>query len=280
MLFVAGQWKRKHTSVGRNRSNNTGAEDDSKSFQWILKETKITPCSPNCTPRSPPFLGPKRILHKRRLFLACAILIAATAIVYSVVGMKGMMEILTRLTSRSMIGRQNIRQLTLQFYNPGFFVTASTIPSTVSRFHQHLAGCGYYYEICGTTIERTDRKKVKRLFDIEKVRGGSQHDYSKQSRKNERSYHGYGDRKNNPEKETKIETSNKRREGKLNNPLLHLIQSRNRASKVMRQGTGAIFSVFGFLGSSFVSFATDRRSFEDRFVEPFRALNNFLKTSG
>jgi len=54
----------------------------------------------------------------------------------------------------------------------------------------------------------------------------------------------------------------------------------NKFSKMIRQGTGTMFSVAGFFGSSLISFVTDRRSFQDRFVEPIEALNKFLKTSG
>jgi hypothetical protein len=59
-----------------------------------------------------------------------------------------------------------------------------------------------------------------------------------------------------------------------------VLSSPNKISKVIRQGTGTIFSVGGFLGSSVISFVTDRRSFQDRFIEPIEALNNFLRTSG
>ncbi|OEU21033.1 alpha/beta-hydrolase [Fragilariopsis cylindrus CCMP1102] len=52
------------------------------------------------------------------------------------------------------------------------------------------------------------------------------------------------------------------------------------SSSIVRQGTGTIFSVGGFLGSSVISFVTDRRSFQDRFIEPIEALNKFLRTSG
>jgi hypothetical protein len=59
-----------------------------------------------------------------------------------------------------------------------------------------------------------------------------------------------------------------------------VLSSSNKISKVIRQGTGTIFSVGGFLGSSAISFVTDRRSFQDRFIEPIEALNKFLRTSG
>jgi len=54
----------------------------------------------------------------------------------------------------------------------------------------------------------------------------------------------------------------------------------NKITKFIRQGTGTLFSLSGFLGSSFVSFVTDRRTFSDRFVEPINSLQNFLKSSG
>ncbi|KAG7342596.1 lipase class 3 [Nitzschia inconspicua] len=50
--------------------------------------------------------------------------------------------------------------------------------------------------------------------------------------------------------------------------------------KTIRQAVGNVISGTGFVTSSLVSLVTDRRSFQDRYVQPLRALQNYLKVSG
>ena len=169
--------------------------------------------------------------------------------------------------SMRMVGKQSAGSH-LRFFVPGpMIVSASTVPSIVSRFHHknrleasNRFRHGLFYSPCGTSSF---------LSNFERYRGGAQNDFRQQQRWNSSnrkySYDGPVD-----ERDTR---NNK-------NPLSPLIQSRKRVSKVVRQGAGAMFSLVGFLGSSFASFATDRRSFEDRFLEPIRALRIYLKTSG
>ena len=179
------------------------------------------------------------------------------------------------LTSGSTFSRAAVRigkqqsgsRSRLHFFFPGsLIVSASTVPSTLSRFHRSRLDAGV---------------SASPLFRIERYRGGSQHDFWQQRWKG--SNPNYNGRKNDREYENEHESATENynnNNGKNNNPFSPLIQSQQRVTKVVRQGAGAMFSLVGFLGSSFVSFATDRRSFEDRFVEPIRALSNFLKTSG
>jgi len=153
------------------------------------------------------------------------------------------------------------------FWSP-LMVSASTMPSTAFRFYhnQRKVKNGCRFEAWYNPHSNDTLSSTLQLFGIDRFRGGSRHDFRYQDR-----------RSSQQNSDTKISAHHR---NNTNSPLASLIQSRNRVSKAVRQGTGAMFSLAGFLGSSFVSFVTDRRSFEDRFVEPFRALNNFLKASG
>jgi hypothetical protein len=163
------------------------------------------------------------------------------------------------------------RSQQLHCYFPGpLKVSASTVPSIVSRFHHNQHEAGKIIPLVSAS----------RLLDVERYRGGSQHHFRQQQRGASSNHnHNYTPRRENDRKDEtvhKATTAN----NKNNNPLSSLFKSQHRVSKIVRQGIGGMFSLGGFLGSSFVAFATDHRSFEDRFVEPIRALSNFLKTSG
>ena len=162
-----------------------------------------------------------------------------------------------------------------RFFVPGpLIVSASTVPLIVSRFHHNNrleASNRIRLEFFDSPYKSIITESLF-LSNVERYRGGSQHNINQQ-RWNSSNHHKDNDRQN--EKDQKDDDDRK-----ANNLSTSLVQSQNRVTKVVRQGAGAMFSVVGFLGSSFASFATDRRSFEDRFVEPIRALRIYLKTSG
>lgn len=184
-------------------------------------------------------------------------------------------------TSSVMMVGQSIRRSCLHSYFPGsLIVSASTIPPSLSRFHhnRYEAGNGCRY---GVSNSPGDMSSVSRLLLTKRFRGGSQHNFRKWHGKNGNHSHVRCENSREQDIDRKATLShNNHIEKDTNNPLSSLIQSQRKISKLVRHGTGALFSLAGFLASSFVSFATDRRSFEDRFVEPIRALNHFLKTSG
>ena len=143
-------------------------------------------------------------------------------------------------------------------------VSASAVPSFVSRFHY-------------SRLEPQNRfrhgllptsKATIFLSDMEKYRGGSQ-DNSKRRRQQRRNLSSDSKHRKD-DKETETDP----------NPLETLIQSQNRFTKIVRQGAGGVLTLAGFVGSSVASLVMDRRSFEDRFVEPIQALQLYLKTSG
>eukprot|EP00531_Pseudo-nitzschia_arenysensis_P015125 CAMPEP_0116121206 /NCGR_PEP_ID=MMETSP0329-20121206/3575_1 /TAXON_ID=697910 /ORGANISM="Pseudo-nitzschia arenysensis, Strain B593" /LENGTH=653 /DNA_ID=CAMNT_0003615007 /DNA_START=83 /DNA_END=2042 /DNA_ORIENTATION=+ len=142
----------------------------------------------------------------------------------------------------------------------------STIPSVVSRFHSNRLEPGNGVTrrtFCKVGSESIIKPSV--FLEVHRYRGGSQHNFR------QRRWHSS---KNDDIREKEEE------EKKANNHLAPLIRSQQRVTKVVRQGAGAVFSLVGFVGSSFVSLVTDRRSFEDRFEEPIRALSVYLKTTG
>jgi hypothetical protein len=125
---------------------------------------------------------------------------------------------------------------------------------------------------------------ISARFGINRYRGGwSEH----QSRKQQLQQSRYNSSNNREDYDTDNDDDNKNKKTKsslvsriASTSSSIVLSSPNKISKVIRQGTGTIFSLAGFLGSSVISFATDRRSFQDRFIEPIEALNKFLRTSG
>ena len=164
------------------------------------------------------------------------------------------------------------------------FVSSSTL-STISSCSRRNRNVDHKINV--KSITRTAP------FEIKRLRGGSQHHSKPQqhqwshrshsSEKNRRKGQQLDGGRKNQGNNNIIESS----DGGSDNPndertkiLPFFMLSPKKVSRTIRQGAGACFSVAGFIGSSLISFATDRRSFQDRFGEPIRALNNFLKTSG
>ena len=111
-------------------------------------------------------------------------------------------------------------------------------------------------------------------FGINRYRGGwSEHQSRKQQQQRLQQSRYYSSKTTND-----IDDDDDNKTKKTKSSLVSRIASTS--SSIVRQGTGTIFSVGGFLGSSVISFVTDRRSFQDRFIEPIEALNKFLRTSG
>ena len=111
-------------------------------------------------------------------------------------------------------------------------------------------------------------------FGINRYRGGwSEHQSRKQQQHRLQQSRYYSSKTTND-----IDDDDDSKTKKTKSSLVSRIASTS--SSIVRQGTGTIFSVGGFLGSSVISFVTDRRSFQDRFIEPIEALNKFLRTSG
>lgn len=112
-------------------------------------------------------------------------------------------------------------------------------------------------------------------FGINRYRGGwSEHQSRKQQQQRLQQSRYYSSKTTNDIDDDDDDNKTK----KTKSSLVSRIASTS--SSIVRQGTGTIFSVGGFLGSSVISFVTDRRSFQDRFIEPIEALNKFLRTSG
>ena len=172
---------------------------------------------------------------------------------------KMMMSATNRLSRAKILQPYSGRSpLQLFFPNP-LLVSASKVPSVVTRFHSNRIGNGLP-SFCSPHITEPSH-----LLDIHRYRGGSQN--------RRRRWHSIKLDDIDREEEEKDPKPN-------NNPLARLNRSQQRVTKVVRQGAGAMFSFVGFVGSSAASLVTDRRSFEDRFLEPIRALRIYLKTSG
>jgi len=231
-----------------------------------------------------------RHLHTTNLirhFTVVAVAIAVSLMALYVTGCESGKIMATTHKSFSMasvmIGKQRIRKSRLHsFFSGPLIVSASTIPSTISRFrhNRHEVGNGCCYGICRSPSESITRPSASRLFDIERYRGGSQHNFWQQHRRSSKHSSDGCENVRKHEIDHEATTAHNPNERNTKNPLSSLIQSQHRVTKAVRQGAGAMFSLAGFLGSSLVSFTTDRRSFQDRFVEPIQALSNFLKTSG
>lgn len=280
-VFATDWLKRNHMLAARDNNQNTNSIINIKKIRDGREEktaATATTCSPIQISRIQPRQQKKRHLP---LFdhLHIANLIRLFVVVAFVAVERGKMMATTRKTfSRASMGignTQSIRRRSQQLhcYFPGpLMVSASTVPSTVSRFHHN---------------RHEARKSIAvvsalQLLDVERYRGGAQHHFRQQQRGASSNHkHNYNGRRENDRKDEKDhEATNANNNNSNNNPLSSLLKSQHRVSKVVRQGIGGMFSLGGFLGSSFVAFATDHRSFEDRFVEPIRALSNFLKTSG
>ena len=144
-------------------------------------------------------------------------------------------------------------------------VSASTIPSIVSRFHHNQVENQNQFR--NRLFSQSNSKTNNFLSEIRKYRGGDQDNFR---RRRQQRWNSNIKRNRNDDKRDKPDE----------NPLAPLIQSQNRFTKIVRQSAGGVLTLVGFVGSSLASFATDRRSFEDRFVEPIQALQLYLKTSG
>lgn len=183
------------------------------------------------------------------------------------------------------LSEQTPRRLGLHFSLPGpLLASASTVPATVCRFYHDrpTAGNRCLCRVGNSTGGSISLASASRAFDIERYRGGSQHHVWQQRRNGRRRNFHLRENQKNHEREHEAPTTNKNDDNRNANvnPLKTLIRSQRRVTKVVRQGAGAMFSLVGFVAASCVSFATDRRSFQDRFVEPIQALSNYLKTSG
>lgn len=152
-----------------------------------------------------------------------------------------------------------------QAYIGPLAVSASTIPSVVSRFHHSQLENPNQFR--NRLFSQSTGKTTIFLSEIEKYRGGDQDNFRWRRQQ----------RWNSSNKSNSDADQNDKAD---ENPLAPLIQSQNRFTKIVRQSAGGVLTLAGFVGSSFASFATDRRSFEDRFLEPIRALQVYLKTSG
>jgi hypothetical protein len=269
-VFATDLLNRNHILTARNNNQN------SKTFRrGREEETAATACTPIHVAR----IQPRQQKTRRQplsshLYIANLVRFFVVVAVVAVESGKMMATARKNFSRASMgIGKQSIRWSQLHCYFPGpLIVSASTVPSTVSRFHHNRGG----------PSESITVLSASRLFDIERYRGGAQHHFRQQ--RGTSSNHNYNrqenDRKDEKDHEATTENNSNNDGNTNNNPLSSFLKSQHRASKVVRQGIGGMFSLGGFLASSFVSFATDRRSFEDRFGEPIRALSNFLKTSG
>lgn len=158
-------------------------------------------------------------------------------------------------------------------YIPPLAVSVSAVPSVVSRFHHNQPEAQNRFRY-GLFSHPATSKTTIFLSGIEKYRGGSQDNFRK---RRQQRWSSSKRSSNNSNRSQSSETSEKETDP---NPLTSLIQSQNRFTKIVRQGAGGVLTLAGFVGSSIASLATDRRSFEDRFVEPIQALQLYLKTSG
>ena len=150
---------------------------------------------------------------------------------------------------------------------PGpLLVSASALPSVVSQLRSNRFGnsrfaYGAFYTLDSDSIVQSSR------LDIHRYRGGTQ-------------YHPRQRRWHSSNRDDFSFEEEEEKDREINNAPSSLIRTQKRVTKVARQGAGAMFSFAGFVGSSFVSLATDHRSFEDRFLEPIRALRLYLKSTG
>lgn len=157
-------------------------------------------------------------------------------------------------------------------------ITATTIMRFFSHSHRLFATSSTFSTSSFNPRRHRTTISYHDTYSYDFIRGGCSQHYSRQQQPQKlQKSHYYS-----------TETTTKKQQPKRginrdddNNDKRHKRYKRpNKISKMIRQGTGTMFSVAGFFGSSFISFVTDRRSFQDRFVEPIEALNKFLKTSG
>ncbi len=238
--FETGIWKRESMFAARNRTYSTSKTSCADQEQKAVRVRDQR----------------RKINHVFALF---AVSISALWVASCQSG-KMMMSTTNKLSRARILQPYSGRPpLQLFFPNP-LLVSASKVPSVVPRFHSNRIGNGL------PSFRSPLITEPSHLLDIHRYRGGSQN--------RQRRWHSIKlddiDRDDEEERDPKPN----------NNPLARLNRSQQRVTKVVRQGAGAMFSFVGFVGSSAASLVTDRRSFEDRFLEPIRALRIYLKTSG